>query len=211
MTQQDDFQERLNRIHAQAQQGARQGAAAANTISRRPQSASREIAGNLAYPLSLAGAFVLGLLSVVLARYIRFHLADGAAGEQTTDIDLAITAGLGMAASFVLAQVFRLSSKEHTGLQAVGVFIGICTFHNLAHWAPAPMATVFSPEYVAALTETTPPNSAIFRGMVFNLVEPGLPAEGSAAIDMETDPVAEAGPEAQPKALPSYLRLDSEK
>src|SRR5690606_29588990 len=114
-----------------------------------------------------AAAFLLGILAVGLGRYIRFHLADGTAGDQTADTDLLITAGFGMAASFVLAQIFRLSSKEHVALQGIGVFVAICTFHNLFHWAPNPMPAAFSPGYVAEMQEIAPANTAIFRGMVF--------------------------------------------
>lgn len=193
MSQQDQFQQRLDRIRQQEQRSG----APSPLPGRTPPAAGREIAANALYPLSLAGAFLLGLLAVGLGRYIRFHLADGAAGDQTSDMDLLITVGFGMAASFVLAQMFRLSSKEHVGLQGVGVMVAVCTFHNLFHWAPGPMAAVFSPGYVAEMQDLAPANTAVFRGMVFNLVEPPVPETA-------------AGEEAQP-AAPRLLKLDSEK
>ncbi|NGM45151.1 hypothetical protein G5B31_06325 [Rhodobacter sp. SGA-6-6] len=194
MSQQDQFQQRLDRIRQQEQHS---GAPAPLPGRGTPPAAGREIATNALYPLSLAGAFLLGLLAVGLGRYIRFHLADGAAGDQTSDMDLLITVGFGMAASFVLAQMFRLSSKEHVGLQGIGVMVAVCTFHNLFHWAPGPMAAVFSPGYVAEMQDLAPANTAVFRGMVFNLVEPPAPETA-------------AGEEAQP-AAPRLLKLDSEK
>lgn len=191
MSQQDQFQQRLDRIRQQEQ---RSGVPSPLPGRGTPPAAGREIAANALYPLSLAGAFLLGLLAVGLGRYIRFHLADGAAGDQTSDMDLLITVGFGMAASFVLAQMFRLSSKEHVGLQGIGVMVAVCTFHNLFHWAPGPMAAVFSPGYVAEMQQMAPANTAVFRSMVFNLVEP--------------PPAPEE--EAQP-AAPRLLKLDSEK
>ncbi len=193
MSQQDEFQERLNRILAQGQRTGAPAPAYGRTTQQQPVSSGGEIAGNLLYPLSLAGAFLLGLLAVGLGRYIRFHLADGAAGDQTADLDLMITAGFGLTASFVLAQVFRLSSKEHVALQGIGVFVALCTFHNLFHWAPEPMATVFSPGYVAEMQEMAPANSAVFRGMVLAFATPAVPGTGE-------DPAA-----------PRLLKLDSQK
>lgn len=193
MTQQDEFQERLNRILAQGQRTGAPAPAFGRPTPRQPVSAGSEIAMNLLYPLSLAGAFLLGLLAVGLGRYIRFHLADGAAGDQTADTDLMITAGLGLAVSFVLAQLFRLSSKEHVALQGIGVFVALCTFHNLFHWAPEPMAAVFSPGYVAEIQEMAPANSAAFRGMIFTFADPAAPGTGE-------DPAA-----------PRLLKLDSQK
>lgn len=198
MSQQDEFQERLGRILAQEQRTGAPSSDYGRTTPRKPVPAGQEIAVNLLYPLSLAGAFLLGILAVGLGRYIRFHIAGGAAGDQTTDLDLIITIGLGMAVSFVLAQAFRLSSKEHVGLQGIGVLVAACTFHNLFHWAPGPMAAVFSPGYVVEMQEIAPANTAVFRGMVFNLVEPA--------------PVAEPDPEAveEPPA-PRLIELDSKK
>src|SRR5690606_35278920 len=113
MSQQDEFQERLGRILSQGQRTGAAAPAYGRTTPGKSVPAGDGIAVNLLYPLSLAAAFLIGILAVGLGRYIRFHLADGTAGDQTTDLDLLITAGFGMAASFVLAQMFRLSSKQH--------------------------------------------------------------------------------------------------
>lgn len=195
MSQQDEFQERLNRILSQGQRTGAPAPAYGRTTPQNPAPTGSEIAVNLLYPLSLAGAFLLGLLAVGLGRYIRFHLADGAAGDQTADTDLMITAGLGLAVSFVLAQLFRLSSKEHVALQGIGVLAALCTFHNLFHWAPEPMAQVFSPGYVAEMQEMAPANTAVFRGMVFTFADPAPDAPGAGE-----DPAA-----------PRLLKLDSQK
>lgn len=193
MSQQDEFQERLGRILSQGQRTGAAAPAYGRTTPGKSVPAGDGIAVNLLYPLSLAAAFLIGILAVGLGRYIRFHLADGTAGDQTTDLDLLITAGFGMAASFVLAQMFRLSSKQHVALQGIGVFVAICTFHNLFHWVPDPMAAVFSPAYVAEMQEAAPANTAIFRGMVFAFADPAVPEAGE-------EPVT-----------PQLLKLDSQK
>ncbi len=198
MSQQDEFQERLGRILAQEQRTGAPSSDYGRTTPRKPVPAGQEMAVNLRYPLSLAGAFLIGILAVGAVRYIRFHIAGGAAGDQTTDLDLMVTLGCGMAVSLVLALAFRLSSKEHIGLQGIGVLVAVCTFHNLFHWAPEPMAAVFSPGYVAEIQEIAPANTAVFRGMVFNLVEPA--------------PVTVPDPEAveEPPA-PRLIELDSKR
>ena len=201
MSQQDEFQERLGRIVAQGQRTGAPMSDYGRTTPRKPVSTRNDLAVNLLYPLSLAGAFLLGILAVGLGHYARFQIADGAAGGQTTDVDLMITLGLGFAISLVLGQAFRLSSKEHIGLQGIGVFVAVCTFHNLFHWAPGPMAAVFSPAHVAAMQEIAPANTAAFRGMVFNLAEPEPVAEPPLA-----DPEAVEEPPA-----PRLIELDSKK
>jgi hypothetical protein len=157
-----------------------------------------EVARNSLYPLSLLGAFGLGLLAVALGRYARFHLAGAQAQLEDADLEMALTGGIGIMLSFVLAQMFRLTSKEHKGLQAAGVFAMVCAFHNLAHWAPGPMAMAFSPDWVAAVQAEAPPNSAKFRGVYFPLFEEGT----TLAAALPGDPVAEPQAGAAEAAAP---------
>lgn len=138
------------------------------------QSKGKEVASNSLYPLSLLGAFALGLFGAALGIYARFHLMTGKDGlTEDADLEMALSGGVGLMLAFVLAQIFRLTSKEHRGLQGVGVFVMICGFHNFAFWAPAPMAALFSPAYVAAIQIDAPPNSAKFRGVYFPIFDTG--------------------------------------
>lgn len=155
---------------------------------------SREIAGNAAYPLSLIGAFGLGLLAVALGYYARFQLMAGQAELDDADLEMALSGVIGMALSFVLAQMFRLTSKEHKAMQGAGVFVMVCAFHNFAHWAPGPMALAFSPAYVAQIQTDAPPNSARFRGVYFPLFD----AHSALAEDLGAPPA-----EAEPALLPA--------
>jgi len=162
-----------------------------------PQSKAREIAGNALYPLSLLGAFGVGLLAVALGSYARFQLAAGQSELEDADLEMALSSVIGFALSFVFAQMFRLKSKEHKALQGMGVFVMVCGLHNFAHWTPGLMSMVFSPEYVARTQTETPPNSARFRGVYFPLFDAHAPAAevtgAAAAPDGAADDVPGAG------------------
>lgn len=148
------------------------------------QSRGKEIASNGLYPLSLVAAFCLGLLAVALGQYARFQLAQGQAQLEDADLEMMLTAGIGILLSFVLAQVFRLTSKTHKAMQSAGVFAMVCAFHNLAHWFPGPMTVLFSQEWVAQVQLEAPKNSARFRGVYFPLFEAGSAADTVLAADV---------------------------
>lgn len=137
-------------------------------------------AGNALYPLSLLGAFVLGLFAVALGIYARFQLMAGQAVLEDASIEMALSGGIGLMLSFVLAQMFRLTSKEHKAMQAAGVFVMVCGFHNLAHWLPGPMTLLFSPAHVVEMQVTSPANSARIGGSYFPLFATGAPEQGTA-------------------------------
>lgn len=141
-----------------------------------------EVARNALYPLSLLGAFGLGLLSVAFGSYARFHVADGWRALDDPDLEMLVALVMGMLVSFVLSQMFRLTSKEHAGMQGAGVFVMVCAFHNLAHWVPRPMELAFSPEYVARIQAEAPPNSARFRGVYLPLFDDGSLASATSAV-----------------------------
>jgi hypothetical protein len=159
------------------------------------QARSREIAGNAAYPLSLLGAFGLGMLAVLLGYYARYQLMAGQTELEDADLEMALSGVIGIALSFVLAQMFRITSKEHKALQGAGVFVMVCSFHNLAHWVPGPMALAFSPEYVAQVQTGTPPNSARFRGVYFPLFDAHSPLAEDLVPALAAAPATEAAPE----------------
>lgn len=160
------------------------------------QSKSREIAGNAAYPLSLIGAFVLGLVAVALSFYARFQVMQGEVHLDDPGLEMALSGGLGIALSFVLAQMFRLTSKEHKGMQSAGVFVMVCALHNLAHWAPGPMAVVFSSEWVQRVQTDSPPNSARLGGGYFPLFK-------TASADVAAPVQAEPGMAPETAILPA--------
>jgi hypothetical protein len=201
----DEFSARLNRIKAgQGQSLLMVGQAEqhviplkeVNQISRR-----QEIAHNAMYPASLLGAVLLGMVAVAVSQYIRFQLMNGASEHPDPGTEMLITGGIGIAASFVLSQAFRLTSKEHRSLQGIGVFLMVCAFHNLCHWLPGPMSVAFSADYVRTTIDASPPNSLRFGARYFPLFDSGAPVDPVAAdAGLPTAPVAV--PEAAPKILP---------
>ncbi len=168
------------------------------------QSRGREIAGNLLYPASLLGAVLLGMLAVAVSHYVRFHLMSGAVTPTDPDTEMLMVGGIGIAASFVMSQMFRLTSGLQRCLQGVGVFLMVCTFHNLPHWLPGPMAAAFSPSYVETMVAASPPNSFRFSGNYFPLfVATDVPADtatGAFPADEAAQPTA--APSAEPKKMP---------
>jgi hypothetical protein len=207
MTNQEEFAARLSRVNSGAPNTKGTifvGQDEQHHMTREtPQKVSKgkEVASNALYPLSLVGAFGLGMVAVAIGRYARFQLWAGRdALSDDADMEMAISFGVGILLSFVLAQMFRITSKEHKGLQAIGVFVMVCAFHNFAHWAPGPMSALFSPQWVATVQTESPPNSAKFRGLYFPLFDTGSALAA-------TDPIAESTTEAtadaaEPAALP---------
>jgi hypothetical protein len=173
------------------------------------QAKSKELASNALYPLTLVAAFLLGLLATAVGRYARFQLWAGqeAMGDDA-DLEMAISFGIGLMLSFVLAQMFRLTSKEHKGLQGMGVFVMVCGFHNFAHWLPGPMSVLFSPAYVADVQINSPANSAKFRGVYFPLFDTGSTALAMLPAD-DAAPVAEQ-PECAPAPGADVVMLQTE-
>lgn len=63
------------------------------------------------YPASIVLAFFLGMLAVLITRYVRYAMAGSTLTGEDADITMAIDAGLALAIGFVLKQMFRLSGK----------------------------------------------------------------------------------------------------
>ncbi len=177
----DDFQARLDRIRVNNGQSVMMVGQDEQYVLTRKEivqtSRGREISGNLVYPASLLGAVVLGMVAVFASHYIRFQLMAGAVQSADPATEMLVVAGIGLAASFVLSQAFKLTTKEHRTLQGIGVFLMVCLFHNLSHWLPGPMSLAFSPEYVQTMTLGSPPNSFQFRGTYFPLFDTARPED----------------------------------
>lgn len=121
-------------------------------------------------PLSLIGAFGLGLLAAGLAFYARFQAAASLPQLEDPDLEMAFLGGTGLVLALLVAQLVRLTSIQHKALQVVGVFFMVCGVHNLAHWVPGPMSAMLSPAWVLQIQTDAPPNSARFRGNYFTLL-----------------------------------------
>jgi hypothetical protein len=99
---------------------------------------------------------------------------------------------------FVLAQMFRLESKEQRSLQAMGVFVMVCVFHNFVHCEPGVFQTVFSPDWMQQVHATTKPNSIFFRGVSFvfdsaDVAPEADPEPAGLEIDLSAEGEVQAG------------------
>ncbi len=174
-TGQDEFAERLRTIRERGGQATIMvGQDEQYLIPRKERvtvSRRREVAGNMLYPASLLGVVLLGMVAVAVSHYVRFHIMAESALLQDPVSEMLMVGGVGLAATFVLSQAYKLTSKEHRTLQGIGVFLMVASFHNLSHWLPGPMSLVFSPAYVATIAETTPVNTLRLGGSYYQLFE----------------------------------------
>lgn len=123
--------------------------------------------GNLGYPISIVLAVMLGCMTVVLSRYVRFHLLgyDDTSAGVSGDMMMAIDAGVGIGVSFFLRQLFKLQSKTHATGQTLGMVAMILLMHNLVWIAPDQFAMIFSQEWVDMTKSYTQPRTLLFRGV----------------------------------------------
>lgn len=116
------------------------------------EEASLHFAKNAVYPLSLIGAFLLGMLSVVIGQFVRVNLIGVGQPDQ---LWLAV-ADLIMATMiiFSIKSMFHLPFKELVTAQTLGIVIMFMTLHNLVLLAPFPFAILMSPEWVQAIQDS---------------------------------------------------------
>ncbi|WP_424977496.1 hypothetical protein [Leisingera sp. S232] len=157
-----NFQERLCRISSehQRQQGLKPA---------RPGRLARTVE-NSGYPIRLLLAVASGLLSVLLARYIRFHLVGVPEGQALFGLGTDLV--LALASCWAVTQFFKFDAAEFKAAQAIGVTVMAFCMHNLAHWVPVPMETLFSKDWVVQQQKLAPPNSLYVFGFTFQIGEP---------------------------------------
>ncbi len=171
--QKKQFEERLRRISAGGANTMTQvyvgpvEETATGTPKKRVVSPLPTMRETIGYPASIVGAFLLGMLAVLITRWVRFTMAGGTLTGEDADIMMAIDGGLALAIGFVLKQMFRLSGKVQETAKTMGIFAMICVMHNLVHVWPGAFEKAFSPEWVTNVVETTEPNSVLFRGISF--------------------------------------------
>lgn len=118
-------------------------------------------------PLAVALSLALGFFAFCAGQYLRFRFLSEF--EIDAELEMIANLGIGVMVGYLLTQTLQLSGKLHQTAQIIGVFAGLCSFHNLVHWYPQLSKTVFSPEWVAAVINTTEPNSIVFRGVTYVL------------------------------------------
>lgn len=194
--QQLAFQDRLNRIRSKSGQPpmpepvrtAPQVDPDAPLVPRssRSQAPRREVSPvpslreNLAYPLSIVGACLIGMFAVFAARYARFHIFGGSMVGEDADIAMLMDGALAFGVGFIFRSFFSFESQEYITAKMVGIAAMIAVMHNFVHWAPGLFSGLFSPDYVEMTLAMTEPNSILFRGVSFVLSEPETATAASA-------------------------------
>lgn len=142
---------------------------------KRPQKEVRPVPSiweNLGYPMSLVGAFLIGMIAVFAARYARFHIMGGSLVGEDADIAMMIDGALAFGVGFIFRSFFNFESQEYITAKTIGIAAMIALMHNLVHWAPGLFVGLFDEDYVLMTLEMTEPNSILFRGVSFVLSEP---------------------------------------
>lgn len=157
------FQDRLNRV----------AEARAPIEAAKPEiSVIPDWKENFKYPGAIVGSAIVGMLAVFVARYVRFQLLGGSLAGDDADITMMIDAGIGAACGFLLFAMLRFEGKEFKAAQTFGIFAMIMVMHNFVHYMPGVFSTVFSEEWTDEVIAYTEPNSILFRGVSFVMVEP---------------------------------------
>ena len=162
---QDAFAARLARLDGTHSQIKEQQQAAAKAA-RGP---TPEWVRNMGYPGSLAGAFLIGILTGVLSRYVMFHLNGVPDPDADADLTMLIDGGLAAARAFVIRSALNMTSKEHLACKAAGIWIALTCMHNAVHAFPITWSNAFSPEWVERTVDMTEPRSFYISGVSFTL------------------------------------------
>lgn len=158
--QQAIFQQRLQRI----------GAGADNTIAgqgthRTPAKRAKARMGGLMQALSYPMAFALGIASIILAKYVMYHMNGLPDPQADMDIQMAIDFGIASAVLFAFGIAFSMTSKTHMSCKLAGMWVATLGMHNLVHLNPDLWTGLFARDWVQWVLTTTEPNTLLFRGL----------------------------------------------
>lgn len=176
------FQDRLKRISAGGPNTMGQVYVGPPDISagrkngKKRKLSDRDALDNVLYPLSLIGAFIIGTISIVLARLARYHLFGSGLTGENADLWLIIDGIVAMGIVISLRSVFRSKGKTLEAAKALGIVAMALTMHNFVHLNPNLFNTIFSPEWTAQVTAATKENSLLIQGkdpLIATLQKPG--------------------------------------
>ena len=139
------FQERAARVSA-----VRAQASVASAPVQPPRIVA--FAGNAAYPLAILGSFVVGFLTIVLMRWLRFQLSgeiDPNAGLGI--LDAMLIGGITMS----MREVMKFRQASFTAANVLGISFGMLFVHNLVHMMPGLFAWMFSQDWVDVMIHET--------------------------------------------------------
>lgn len=173
------FQERLQRIAAGGPNTMSQVYVGPPETSRSARggkvSGGPDILDSVLYPMSIIGAFMVGVFAVVLTRFIRFHMMGGELTGENADIWMIFDSILAIGIVISLRSVFRSGGKALEMAKAVGVVFMLLGMHNIVHLAPGLFGSVFSPQWTSQVIAGTEPGSILFRGVSYGMGDPQKP------------------------------------
>lgn len=161
------FQERLNRISAGGPNTTGQvyvGPPEAMTDRKGRKirsSAGPDALDNILYPMSMIGAFLVGVFAVFLTRLGRFYLLDGSLTGENADLWMVFDSVIAIGFVIILRSVFRAKRKALEVAKAIGVIATVLTMHIFVHMMPGFFSSVFSPEWTQQVIATTEKNAAL--------------------------------------------------
>ena len=116
-------------------------------------------AENASYPLTILACFLVGFVTIVFLRWLRFQLTgeiDPNAGLGV--VDALLIGGMTMATR----EVMNFRQPAFTAANVLGLCLGMLTVHNLIHVAPDLFAWMFSENWVDVMVYETAFPSLMF-------------------------------------------------
>lgn len=136
-----------------------------------PVSVLPDMKSRFSSKFALFFALVFGVLAVLIVRVARFHYSGEAMIGGNPDMTLAMETGAALVVSFILFALLPYKGIQYKFVQFAGVILMISMMHNAVHSSPGLFNAMFSPEWTAAVTEQTEPNSLYLRGEVIPFVK----------------------------------------
>lgn len=124
---------------------------------------------NVGYPISLVAALLVGMLAYTLGRYVRFKVLTSLPQDLSIDADISLNALIALLTTVVLSRLFKLTTRLHYSLQALGIVAMTISFHNLVYLKPDLFNAAFSPVWVNEVMTETKPQSLFIRGITIQL------------------------------------------
>ena len=121
------------------------------------------------FPFSVAGAFIIGLIAVLIARYARYHYSGGVLAGEDPDLTMLMDASIAMAVGLLLKWIVRFSGRVQMTAHTLGIITMIGVMHNFVYAKPDIFAMAFSPEWVEDVVESTDPGTVVFSSNTFAL------------------------------------------
>jgi len=172
--QKNEFQERLKRIHAggpntlgQVYVGVTEDRASQRAAQKimKKRNSTISIRSILLFPFSFSGAFIIGMIAVLMSRFIRVQFYGSGLAGSDADILMLMDGSLALALAYVLRWMFRFQGKGLQIAATVGVALMMVSMHNLIHLAPEVFELAYPAEWVQEVIYTTRLDSLLFRGV----------------------------------------------